>query len=186
MKLFCFSRQKAETFSICLKLSFMKPQTIITFIFFIGSLIELEFCKVSRHSFSSRCWKFSAFCLEKQKRFIPKKHFSSHCQYQNKKATTTYPIFNEGFGHAVTNLEQSQLLGNLAIHGQPFHAWFHLQRLWDLKALRKSPKDPYLQSLHVRVVKLKMSTYIKARVRIDWFGFRDCIAHMEIPKRPVN
>ena len=29
-KLFCFSRQKAETFSICLKLNFVKPQKIST------------------------------------------------------------------------------------------------------------------------------------------------------------
>ena len=39
----------------------------------------------------------SAFYLEKQKSFITKKKISSHCQYQNKKALFTDPIFREGF-----------------------------------------------------------------------------------------
>ena len=41
--------------------------------------------------------KVSAFYLEKQKSFIPKKKLS-RCQYQNKKALITDPIFSEGFG----------------------------------------------------------------------------------------
>ena len=41
--------------------------------------------------------KVSAFYLEKQKCFIPKKYFLGHCQYQNKKALFTDPIFSEGF-----------------------------------------------------------------------------------------
>ena len=42
--------------------------------------------------------KVSAFYLEKQKRFIlEKKYFLSRCQYQNKKALFTDPIFSEGF-----------------------------------------------------------------------------------------
>jgi hypothetical protein len=42
--------------------------------------------------------KFSAFYLEKQKSFIPKKkYFLSRCQYQTKKALFTDPIFSEGF-----------------------------------------------------------------------------------------
>ena len=36
--------------------------------------------------------------LEKQKSFIHKKKFLGHCQYQNKKALFTDPIFSEGFG----------------------------------------------------------------------------------------
>ena len=40
----------------------------------------------------------SAFYLEKQKSLIPKKkYFLSRCQYQNKKALFTDPIFSEGF-----------------------------------------------------------------------------------------
>ena len=42
--------------------------------------------------------KVSVFYLETQKSFIPrKKDFLSHCQYQNKKALFTDPIFSEGF-----------------------------------------------------------------------------------------
>ena len=41
--------------------------------------------------------KVSAFYLEKQKSFIPKKYFLGCCQYQNKKAVFTDPIFSEGF-----------------------------------------------------------------------------------------
>ena len=42
--------------------------------------------------------KVSAFYLEKQKHFIPKKKMLSRCQYQNKKALFTDPIFSQGFG----------------------------------------------------------------------------------------
>ena len=42
--------------------------------------------------------KVSAFYLEKQKSFIPKKYFLGRCQYQNKKELFTDPIFSEGFG----------------------------------------------------------------------------------------
>ena len=42
--------------------------------------------------------KVSAFYLEKQKSFIPKKSFLGCSQYQNKKALFTEPIFREGFG----------------------------------------------------------------------------------------
>ena len=55
----------------------------------MGCLIELKFCEIL---------KVSAFYLEKQKCFIPKKIFLSNCQYQNKKALFTDPIFSEGFG----------------------------------------------------------------------------------------
>ena len=47
--------------------------------------------------------KVSAFYLEKQKSFIKiflKKYFVSRCQYQNKKALFTDPIFTEGFAIA--------------------------------------------------------------------------------------
>ena len=40
---------------------------------------------------------------EKQKSFIPKKIFLGRCQYQNKKALFTDPIFSEGFGKNLTS-----------------------------------------------------------------------------------
>jgi hypothetical protein len=42
--------------------------------------------------------KVLAFYLEKQKSLIPKKNFLGRCQYQNKKALFTDPIFSEGCG----------------------------------------------------------------------------------------
>ena len=39
-----------------------------------------------------------SFRVKKQKSFIPKKTFLGRCQYQNKKALITDPIFSEGFG----------------------------------------------------------------------------------------
>ena len=42
--------------------------------------------------------KVSAFHLEKQKSFIPKKKFLSRCQYQNKKALFTDSIFQKVLG----------------------------------------------------------------------------------------
>jgi hypothetical protein len=41
--------------------------------------------------------KVLAFYLEKQKSFINKKKNLSRCQYQNKKALFSDPIFSEGF-----------------------------------------------------------------------------------------
>ena len=41
--------------------------------------------------------KVLAFYLKKQKSCIPKKIFLGRCQYQNKKALFTDPIFSEGF-----------------------------------------------------------------------------------------
>ena len=42
--------------------------------------------------------KVSAFYLKKQNSFIPKKKKKRRCQYRNKKALFTDPIFSEGFG----------------------------------------------------------------------------------------
>ena len=42
--------------------------------------------------------KVSAFYLEKQESFVPKKSFLSRCQNQNKKDLYTDLIFSEGFG----------------------------------------------------------------------------------------
>ena len=41
--------------------------------------------------------KVSAFYIEKQKSFNPKRYFLVRCQYQNKKALFTDTIFSEGF-----------------------------------------------------------------------------------------
>ena len=47
----------------------------------------------------------SAFYLEKQKSFIPKKeYFLSRSQYQNIKALFTDPIFSDGFEYYVSGL----------------------------------------------------------------------------------
>ena len=50
--------------------------------------------------------KVSAFYHEKQKKmYYQKISFLSHCQYQNKKALFTDPIFSEGFGyHMLDNM----------------------------------------------------------------------------------
>ena len=43
--------------------------------------------------------KVLVFYLEKQ--IIPKNNFLGRCQYQNKKALFTDPIFSEGFGNII-------------------------------------------------------------------------------------
>jgi hypothetical protein len=57
--------------------------------------------------------KVSAFYLEKQKSFIPKKKILSRCQYQNKTALFTDPIFSEGFGPNVTIYRILKILASL-------------------------------------------------------------------------
>ena len=47
--------------------------------------------------FFKQMLKVSAFYLQEQKSFIHKNHFWDRCQYQNKKALFTDPIFSEGF-----------------------------------------------------------------------------------------
>ena len=54
--------------------------------------------KVAPNSFFKQSLKVSAFYLKKQKSFISKKNFLGCCQYQNKKALFTDPVFSEGFG----------------------------------------------------------------------------------------
>ena len=68
------------------------------FHFFIGFLIELKFCQVSRNSFSNRFWKSQLFILKNKKVLFFKKNLS-RCQYQNKNDLFTDPIFSEGFGY---------------------------------------------------------------------------------------
>ena len=88
IKLFCFSRYKAETFNICLKLSFMKPLKILTrsaysdkfnFHFLYGLSDWVEILWGFTKFFYKQMLKVSAFYLEKQPSFIPKK-ISSRCQ----------------------------------------------------------------------------------------------------------
>ena len=120
-KSFLFSKWNAETFSICLKLNFIKLYkisshsaqlilTIVVFNFSIGCLIELKICEVSRNSFLNKCSKFQLSILKNKKSFIPKKYFLSRCQYQNRKALFTDPIFSEGFE---PNLLMPQVYGRL-------------------------------------------------------------------------
>ena len=54
--------------------------------------------------------KVSAFYLEKQKSFIPRKYFSSRCQYQNKKALFTDPIFSWGFAEDKQDIQQEKCI----------------------------------------------------------------------------
>ena len=61
----------------------------------MGCLIELKFWRF-HEIFFKQILKVSAFYLQKQKVIFY--FFFSHCQYQNKKALFTDPIFSEGFG----------------------------------------------------------------------------------------
>ena len=70
-------------------------QTIVIFIFSIGCLIELKFCKVSRNSISKWTWKFQHSILKNKKVLFLKKIFLGSCQYQNKKALFTDSIFQK-------------------------------------------------------------------------------------------
>ena len=58
IKLFCFSRQKAKTFSICLKNkfnSFTQPIEKNENNNYMNKLNDLKFCEVSRNLISNRC-----------------------------------------------------------------------------------------------------------------------------------
>ena len=75
IKRFCFSRQKAENFIICLKLNFLKPHKIsthsahsIVIFFLIGCLIELKFC--DHEILFSQMLKVSAFYLEEKNQAV--------------------------------------------------------------------------------------------------------------------
>ena len=80
-KTFCFSRQKAETFSICLKMNFVKLHKVSTysahsdncylhFFFWLFDWVEIlwGFTKLT----FKQILKVSASYLEKQKSFTPK------------------------------------------------------------------------------------------------------------------
>ena len=72
-------------------------QLLFLFFLCICCLIELKFCKVSQNSFANRCWKYQSSILKNKKGLVLKKYLLSRCQYQNKKALFTYPIFSEAF-----------------------------------------------------------------------------------------
>ena len=74
-------------------------QTIVIFILFYGLSDWVEILWGFTKFFFKQILKVSAFYLEIQKSFIPKKKFLSRCQYQNKKALFTDPIFSEGFDY---------------------------------------------------------------------------------------
>ena len=68
IKPFCFSRQKAETFSICLKKNFVITKfnsfslfRQFLFSYFVLCLIELKFCEVSQNLYLTDAENFSIF-----------------------------------------------------------------------------------------------------------------------------
>jgi hypothetical protein len=58
----------------------------------------LNFCNVSHNALPTRCLKFQLSVLKNKKVLFLKKYFLGCCQYQNKKALFTDPIFSKGFG----------------------------------------------------------------------------------------
>jgi hypothetical protein len=72
--------------------------------------------------FFKQMLKVSALYLEKQKSFIPKKKKISLCQYQNKKALFTDPIFSEGF---VSNLKSNLELNLVYSLGPYLLSWIY-------------------------------------------------------------
>jgi hypothetical protein len=81
VELFCFSRQKTETFSICLEKNFVKPHKISShsaysdnfyFHFFYPFYDWVEILWGFTKFIFKQMLKISAFYLEKQKSFIPK------------------------------------------------------------------------------------------------------------------
>ena len=71
---------------------------------------ELKFCEVVQNSLSNRCWKFQLSILKNKKVLILKNFFLDHCQYQNKKALFTDPIFSEGFTTGYVNFRHLEVL----------------------------------------------------------------------------
>ena len=64
--------------------------------------------------------KVSAFYLKKQKSFISGKKNLSRCQYQNKKALFTDPIFSEGFDLKVRKSQNEIVLSSNTSKNQCF------------------------------------------------------------------
>ena len=64
--------------------------------------IELKFCEVSSNSFS-----ISAFYAKKV--LFLKKYDLDHCQYHNKKALFTDPVFSEGFAGDLAHFDDTLL-----------------------------------------------------------------------------
>ena len=92
--------------------------------------------------------KISAFYLKKQKSFIPKKRKKNgHCQYQNKKALFTDPIFSEGFAAKLANLKKCQLQASCRIDMATTFSkqWFLF--LASMKAKNLSKKKRFFETL---------------------------------------
>ena len=81
--------------------------------FFIGCLIELKFCKVSRNSISNRCWKFQLSILKNKKVLFLKKYFLSHTAKTHPKDGVSCLNFSEGFG---SDYKRASRLNKLDIH----------------------------------------------------------------------
>ena len=65
--------------------------------FFIGCLIELKFCKVSRNSISNWTWKFQLSILKNKKVSFLKKYFLSRTAKVDPKDGVYWLNFLEGF-----------------------------------------------------------------------------------------
>ena len=106
-KVFCFSRSKAEIFSIFLK---RNCETSLNFNSIRQQIekMKIEILWMSRISwnfvrffakfFSSRCWKFQlSIYLEQQKSFIPKKIFFRPLSISKQKSFVYWPNFQWRF-----------------------------------------------------------------------------------------
>ena len=69
--------------------------------FFIGCLIELKFCKVSRNSISKWTWKFQLSILKNKKVLFLKKIFLGPLSKSKQKSFVYWLNFLEGFGKRV-------------------------------------------------------------------------------------
>ena len=102
----CFSRLKAETFSICWKKNFGKPHKISThsahsdncyFHFFYRLSDWVEILWGFTKFFFKQKLKISVFCLIKWKSFTPKKYDLGFSQYKNTKSFVYWPNFQRQF-----------------------------------------------------------------------------------------
>ena len=66
--------------------------------FFIGCLIELKFCKVSRNSISNWTWKFQLSILKNKKVLFLKKKIFKPLSISKQKSFVYWLNFPEGFG----------------------------------------------------------------------------------------
>ena len=97
-----------------LKISFRSAHSDNSYFHFFYPL--LKFGEVSQNYFSNRCLKFQLSILQNKKVLSLKKYFLGHCQYQNKKALFTDPIFSEGWCGFLTKSFILMLLKVTCVH----------------------------------------------------------------------